>query len=298
MAREIVDFLRYTAPDSTYPYGQIKDNTAGMNDGTPVSVLTNGDIQQFFAKMLADSGISANNLADNFDNGWQLWQSNLNAISSNVAQVLILMIGSGYDTATGYVLSGLTSAFQDGFMLFDGKIYYVEAYGGGGGAPYGINRGLLGGATQDTYLRAYVDSDATPNMCLFADLVYFNSDVTIDPADFNSGWNGTPLVPCTYSIDTNGYVHWSGQIQTSGGSGNTIWPIGGIPAEARPLVTKINHICMSTAGGGGFGALADNFVSWIEVWGNGKIELKGAPTSFGTGSGDFLDITGLSYKVR
>lgn len=294
MAREIVDFLRYTAPDSTYPYGQIKDNTAGMNDGTPVSVLTNGDIQQFFAKMLADSGISANNLADNFDNGWQLWQSNLNAISSNVAQVLILMIGSGYDTATGYVLSGLTSAFQDGFMLFDGKIYYVEAYGGGGGAPYGINRGLLGGATQDTYLRAYVDSDATPDMCLFDDLVYFNSQTTISPASFNSPWQGTPDVACTYSIDTNGYVHWDGKIQLNGAVDPSIFSAGGIPAEARPLSASFYWVCMATISGG---ALGSEFSGLLQVYADGRLRLQKYPTLFGT-SGDYIDITGLSYKVR
>lgn len=295
MAREITDFGNFTPVSSTYPYGQIKDDT-GSNDGTPVNVLTNGDIQQFFQKMMAGSGITPNGNPDNADNGFQLWEANLTAISANVAQVVILMLGSSYDTATGYVLSGLSSAFQDGFILFDGKIYYVEGYSGGGSTPYGINRGSALGATQDTFLRAVVESDGTPDMCLYDDLVRFNSQTEIDPADFNSGWNGTPDVPLTYSIDTNGYVHWDGKIETSTTTPSSdIWSAGGMPAEARPLVTSFYWPCPASVSGGSIGT---DFMACIQVFGDGRIMFRASPSGFTSIAGEFIDLTGLSYKVR
>jgi len=293
MAREITDFGNYTAPSGTYPYGQIKDDT-GSNDGTPVNVLTNGDLQQFFQKMMADSGITPNGNPDNADNGFQLWEANLTAISANVAQVVILMLGSSYDTATGYVLSGLSSEFQDGFILFDGKIYFVEGYSTGTGAPYGINRGSAGGATQDTFLRAVVQSDATPDMCLYDDLVRFNAQTEITPATFLSPWQGTPDVPLTYSIDTNGYIHWDGKIQLNGAYNPAIFTTGGLPAETRPLVTSFYWVCMATISGGSLGS---EFSGLLQVYGDGRLRLQKYPTLFGT-SGDYIDLTGLSYKVR
>jgi hypothetical protein len=296
MAREITDFGNFTPVSGTYPYGQIKDDT-GSNDGTPVNVLTNGDLQQFFQKMMAGSGITPNGNPDNADNGFQLWEANLTAISANVAQVVILMIGSSYSTSVGYVLSGLSSEFQDGFMLFDGKIYFVEGYSTGTGAPYGINRGSALGATQDTFLRAVVESDGTPDMCLYDDLVRFNSQTEIDPADFNSPWQGTPDVPLTYSIDTNGYVHWDGKIRLNGAVNPSIFSAGGLPAETRPLVTSCFHLCMCTVSGGSISSTGTDFSALLQIYADGRLRLQAYPTLFAS-SGDYIDLTGLSYKVR
>lgn len=62
------------APNATYPYGQIVDDD-GSSNGTPVNVQVYGDIHQFFESLMADSGISPNNLPDNLSNGFQLLQA-------------------------------------------------------------------------------------------------------------------------------------------------------------------------------------------------------------------------------
>jgi hypothetical protein len=61
-------------PDSEYPYGRIKDNP-GDNSGTPFNELLYGDIQQFFARMFAVSGMVANGFPDNAYTGFQLYEA-------------------------------------------------------------------------------------------------------------------------------------------------------------------------------------------------------------------------------
>jgi len=59
-----------TSPGAPYPYGDIKDNP-GDGSGTPVNRLVYGDFHQFFAKLLADAGITGNDLPENTTNTFQ-----------------------------------------------------------------------------------------------------------------------------------------------------------------------------------------------------------------------------------
>lgn len=69
MAIGIVNYPnRDTSDLAAYPNGQIKNDPSG----TPVNVLTNGDVQIFFDKLLRICGITANGLPDNETNGYQL----------------------------------------------------------------------------------------------------------------------------------------------------------------------------------------------------------------------------------
>ena len=77
MAIGIRNYPQVTPPDSDYPDGRIKDDT-GINDGTPINVKTNGDIQQFFAKLMRLAGITPNGLPDSEYNGLQLIQALFN----------------------------------------------------------------------------------------------------------------------------------------------------------------------------------------------------------------------------
>ena len=124
MAREITDFGQYTAPSGTYPYGQIKDET-GTNDGTPVSVLTNGDIQQFFQRLLQTSGITINNLPDNLDNGFQLFESYLIGVNAHTGALIKYLFGGGYQVNTVYILDGSGSRSANGIALYNYGIYYL-----------------------------------------------------------------------------------------------------------------------------------------------------------------------------
>jgi hypothetical protein len=61
-------------PSVDYPFGDIKDVSTG-NPGTPVSRQVYADFHQFFAKMFAESGLTANDLPDNETNGFQLFDA-------------------------------------------------------------------------------------------------------------------------------------------------------------------------------------------------------------------------------
>jgi len=62
------------APNATYPFGNMKDNT-GSNDGTPADTEFMTDYVQLFEKMMDESGIVANGDPDNETNGFQLYEA-------------------------------------------------------------------------------------------------------------------------------------------------------------------------------------------------------------------------------
>jgi len=56
------------------PYGNIKDDDGTFN-GTPIDSELLADYVQFFERMFNESGITANNLPDNEDNDFQLYEA-------------------------------------------------------------------------------------------------------------------------------------------------------------------------------------------------------------------------------
>lgn len=61
-------------PSSSYLKGSLHDND-GSGNGTPVNKLVYNDMHLFFEKLMQLGGITANNLPDNDDNGYQLIQA-------------------------------------------------------------------------------------------------------------------------------------------------------------------------------------------------------------------------------
>ncbi len=80
MAVKLENKTNVLAPNATYPYGNIKDKTESL-PGTPVNTATYADLHQFFAKMLDVSGVIANGLPENADNGFQYYTALLAVIS-------------------------------------------------------------------------------------------------------------------------------------------------------------------------------------------------------------------------
>lgn len=81
-----IDLLNKPNTEGTsvdYPYGNIKDDT-GSNNGTPVNKEVYADFHQFFAKLMAEAGISYNNVPDNFTNGFQYFLSLLKLIKDTI----------------------------------------------------------------------------------------------------------------------------------------------------------------------------------------------------------------------
>ena len=59
---------------ATYPYGNMRDRGAGIQ-GSEMNTEFHTDYVQFFEKMFAESGLTANGLPDNFTNGFQLFEA-------------------------------------------------------------------------------------------------------------------------------------------------------------------------------------------------------------------------------
>lgn len=79
---KLEDKVRVLTPDATWIFGNLKDDT-GTNDGTALNRLYHSDYANFFEKIFADSGIVANGLLDNEDNGYQLVDALRTVIANN-----------------------------------------------------------------------------------------------------------------------------------------------------------------------------------------------------------------------
>lgn len=95
-----VNKTNVTPAGGTYPYGNVKDNTGGAN-GTPVNVELLTDYVQFFEKIFADSGLTANGLPDNNTNGFQLVEAAIKVFRPYKSYVaLISQTGTAAPTVT------------------------------------------------------------------------------------------------------------------------------------------------------------------------------------------------------
>lgn len=92
MAVGLENFPNIIPADADYLNGDIKDTPSG----TPVNRQTNGDIQQFFRKLMREASISPNGLRDNETNGFQLYESLLKAGKPyDVYSVTLQQTGTG-----------------------------------------------------------------------------------------------------------------------------------------------------------------------------------------------------------
>lgn len=108
MARDLQNFPNIIAPSSDYPSGRIKDDP-GDGTGTPVDEETNGDLQQFFAKLLReDPDTTPNDLPDNTTNGFQLYEAFYNlAIRPTLASIGYFDFAT--DIRSGSLPAGVTN---------------------------------------------------------------------------------------------------------------------------------------------------------------------------------------------
>src|SRR6478736_8481605 len=87
MARPLSGKTNVVAPGGSYPYGRVRDND-GTGNGTNVNENLVGDLIQFFEKLLADGGVTANGNPENSSDGFQYAQA-LTAIINSLAGTLI-----------------------------------------------------------------------------------------------------------------------------------------------------------------------------------------------------------------
>lgn len=84
MAIKLEDKTNVIAPDATFPFGDLKDNS-GANDGVPLNRAVISDYWQFFAKMMDASGIAFNDLLDDDVNGFQYFLAFIKNIRDTAA---------------------------------------------------------------------------------------------------------------------------------------------------------------------------------------------------------------------
>ena len=149
--KRIQDKTNVVAPNATYPYGNMKDNT-GSNDGTPADTEFMVDMLQLSERMLAESGITANGLPDNDVNGFQLYEAFIK-LTKPYKSYTALMTQSGTSAPTATVLglneigsivwtySGVgqyTGTLSGAFVA--GKTYLYIHSGQGGGIEQRLDR--------------------------------------------------------------------------------------------------------------------------------------------------------------
>ena len=131
MARRILDFDgTVVAAGGAYPFGDIKDNPSG----TRINSKSNSDIQQFFQKLLNSAGITANSLADNTTNGYQLTEALSKVIGQHAGQIVRMLVGGDYDPTKVYILWGCETRSDEGTCYYDGELYRIQ---GNAGFPCG-----------------------------------------------------------------------------------------------------------------------------------------------------------------
>jgi hypothetical protein len=118
--RAITSLPNTTAPDADFPYGRFKD-TVGANPGTRVNESMAGDWAQFFAKIMAEAGITPNGLPDSEYSGWQLFNALRSAVPKKYVKELTVSGDGQVVTITGAEIQSAVGVginpFSNGVML-------------------------------------------------------------------------------------------------------------------------------------------------------------------------------------
>lgn len=114
MAIKLEDKTNVDAPDAAYPFGKIRDNN-GSGNGTPVNSQVYGDFHQFFAKMLAESGVTVNGLAENQTNGFQYFE----ALLRNISQRITTRIGTNLNNEINPGIFSINGSYTNRPTGFD-----------------------------------------------------------------------------------------------------------------------------------------------------------------------------------
>lgn len=231
MARKITDYNgTVVAVGGAYPYGDIKDNPSG----TIIDRTSNADLQQFFQKLIAEAGITANSLADNATNGFQLTEALSKVIGNHAAQIVISMIGGTYDPTKVYILYGCATRADNGYALYDGELYFIQGNSGSacGGMLVDIvtvfSPVLYTGGVQSLQIACGTSGTGIAN---FADVIYLTSGYVAITSD-DATWIDNPGDAPKCRKFPIGKVQLSGGFEVA--SGPADFQFAQIPAGFRP----------------------------------------------------------------
>ena len=291
MGRKITDYNGTVVPvGATYPYGQIKNNPGG----TVIDVTSNGDIQQFFQRAAALSGVALNDNEDYFDNGWQYLDGVAGGINSYCVRLVRAMIGSAYDNTKWYVLAGTATSASQGWLFFNDNIYHVGTYSGpicGGGT---VLVGSILPATSNTWYKEVNLSCAASGSGAFnyTDLVRVWG---------NGGWQALSTFQTGFAsasapheakyiqtnIGGNKYIQFRGQADnTTGSTLPSDLTMIILPTGLRPAI-DMHFSCVAT----------DNSTIWVCVPVTIIASTGAVVLHYGPGSSVNIDLAAIQYPL-
>jgi hypothetical protein len=200
------------APNSTYPYGNIKDNP-GDGTGTPVNTAVYADLHQFFASLAAlaqgTGYFTPNGLPDNDVNGFQyLEAAQIMARKANqtlLSYVIESLIGDIYDNTKPYAIKGLSdsgAAIAVGYIYWGGVLYVCA------GLNYGaVVNDLQFNRTGENVLT--ITDSATPGLFQYDDVIFQSKKRTAYTPTIDVEGTGTASassITGTYSLNGNQLV--------------------------------------------------------------------------------------------
>lgn len=249
MAIKLQDKTRVTAPDSDFPYGDIKDSTPGT-PGTPVNKFIYGDFHQFFAKISAIAGIVLNGLYDSAYSGFQYFQALLGLGFKYYTDPIILGLLGSYTQGDVIILNGVvitlsnsnnTATWTKGDIYYcpdttkPGKVYKVAA-----GTTTKSSGVFLYSITdeEDCLIQITHGTSGTGIANYLAGTVKLLEDVmsgawvSISSGSLLNGWIFSSNGYLQYKKDVFNNVHVRGYVQAPASSTNTI--MANIPVGNRP----------------------------------------------------------------
>jgi hypothetical protein len=190
MAYKISDLTgTVVSPSGTYPFGDVKDAPSG----TVVDKKMVTDMLQFFQKMASQTGVTLNSTPDNVTNGYQLMQSVTSAINSYAATWVLNTLGANYDNTKTYVIYGCETATSNGYVFYNGKIYYCTGRSGpscGGGLVDILQMTSPMSYTSGLQTLNIVCGTSGTGIADYSAVVYLNSWTDFTPV-FGSGAGGS-----------------------------------------------------------------------------------------------------------
>ena len=209
------------APNATFPFGDVKDNS-GANDGTPLNRAVLSDYMQFFAKMLDASGVVPNGLLENNTNGFQYFLALVQNIRQTTATTSLsgtseratqaeMNAGDATRHVTGEIIKNATDIISN-LALLDDSVDNDKIQDGSIDSPKIVNGEVTAEKIEPQQL--------WQSLTLQNGAVVSTAAVTV---------NSTPA----YFKDSLGFVHLKGHIQSQIG-----FPIiATLPLGYRPIVT-------------------------------------------------------------
>lgn len=255
------------------PYGDIKDAVLG-GDGTKANNKSNQALQQFIMRMMANAGITPNNLLESATNGFQVSQA-LNTLIANPLNAFAESVGaSGLVPVilSGMRITGTTTVnVTAGYFFYNGQLVFFP--GGsvtptsGNSAYIFLTTGGLDGMPVSTIGQDSTTIGVTPTFFPISAIVPYLTTANLQGqittnntisawttiTVFNASWQASTVFAAVprYTKDTSGRIKGSGAIDTTTGGvgGGAIFtlPTGYRPSQSVQIALAAN---LTPAGGG------------------------------------------------